>query len=36
MIANKNYIYVAIWIILITFYHVEFMFLENRQWGNNS
>ena len=27
--TNKNYIYVAVRIILITFYHIERMFLEN-------
>ena len=30
-ITNKNYIYVAIWTILTTFYHVERMF--PKQWG---
>ena len=35
-ITNKNDIYVTIWTILITFDHVERMFLETRGWGNNS
>ena len=35
-ITNKNYIYVAIWTILITLYHAERMFLENRGRGHNS
>ena len=34
-ITNKNYIYVAIWTILNTFYHAKCMFLENGL-GNNS
>ena len=29
-------IFMWIWTILITFYHVERMFLQNSGWGNNS
>ena len=35
-ITNKNYSYVAVWFILITFYHAEHISLENRCRGNNS
>ena len=34
-IIDENYIYVAIWTILITFYHFGHMFLENKGWDNN-
>ena len=34
--TNTNYIYKPIWTILITFYHVERTFLENRGCDNNS